>query len=538
MNFLLNTSLRRIGILLLVFCIYGCHGNDEIPDEGKPDVDMLISIISPQSNRDYSFYNDGCYGIFENPSDLKKFKGIVLLSTDRLNISYDSLIIKWESNLDGLLSEGKLNTKHESEITTTLSRGLHIITFAAYWNNHLIEKDSIIISNVIQLKILKETGRSVKLNWSKYEGKDFLSYLIYAEDIQPVAEIRDINTVSFECEEQTSLIDDKRYQVIVKTENSSENIQGSNIVTEKSGIFIKIPYRVSKIIKDPYRSKVYATVVPLDKYYGQTQTTNGLLIIDSEDFCIESQILIDKQFSDLDISPDGNFLYLTQIYVDSIMKINLNDRSVFSFKTDSYGWGLHKIEVGNDNLLYCHRTPPTSGSSDMFVYNAITGEELYRDNQRYSHGDLEYNNLHNRLYKDNTNTTGGNINSLVFQNNSLYSVNTYDNIVFPSPYIFVSDDFESVFWENFQFDYDLNWIRSFDTKMVACSPANLYLSDLNTIYNFDDLSVKIEYPPFPRNESTPTVLFMDDNTIITSKTFQINYTNYPAETYFFKIKIQ
>ena len=524
----------------LIFCIYGCHKNDNIPDVEKSKVNLLISIISPLQNRDYSFYNDGCYGIFENPSDPKIFKGVVFLSTDSLNISYNDLIIKWESNLDGLLFEGKLNSKRESEITTTLSPGLHKITFAAYWNSDLIEKDSIIISNVMQLKILKETGRSVKLNWSKYEGKGFLSYLIYAEDKQPIAEIQDVNTVSFECEEHTSLIDDKRYQVIIKTENSSDNVQGSNIVTEKSGIFIEVPYHVAKIIKDPYRSKIYATVVPMDKIYGQT--TNGLLFIDIKNFQVESQILTDKQFSDLDISPDGNFLYLTQRYVDNIMRIDLRDKSVFSFKTDSYGWGFHKIEAGNDNLLYCHRTPPTSGSSDMFVFNAITGEELYRDNQIYRHGDLEYNNLHNRLYKDNTNTTCGDINSLIFQDNSLSRVNkyplVYDCIDLPYPYIFISDDFEHVFWENFQFDYDLNLVRSFNTRMIACSPTNRYLSDLNKIYNFDDLSVKIEYPPFPKNESTPTVLFIDDNTIITSKTYQTNIISEPAKTYFFKIKIQ
>lgn len=531
--------MKKLIFLILSILFFSCS-NDEnsINNEAEnTQITLTTSILNPLKNRDYSYHNNGVNGVFEDPTLQKNLKGKIVL-TNNSNVSNNNLIVKWKSDIDGQLYEGNPNTNLESEININLSKGLHKILFEVYSNNTLLKKDSVYISNVVKLQGIAETGRSLKLKWSKYEGNDFVSYLIYGQNFQPIAEINNINTLEFEYFETTSLIENRNYQIVVKTTNSTNSfINGSNIITLKSGIFSEIPYYVTKIVNDENHGKIYGIISPRNN-----TDTAGLVIFDSNNLNLISHILQSKKFTDLDISPDGQFLYLTQKYVEELTRINLNSMSIETFVTSTNNWGFHKIEVGNNNLLYCHRTPPTSGSTAIHILNSQNGNEIAISYYGYLHGDIEFNPVNGSLYHSESNISDGRIRKNSFINGSLNIDSNYPaynvfGVSYPYPYLFLSHDNNSLFWENFQFDVNLNVVRQFNTKMISCSPTNLYLSDLDKVFDYTNLNVIFSYPPFPVNDNTRTLLFTNDNTIITSKAYRPNVTNYPDKTYLFKIKI-
>lgn len=531
---------KTILSIFLVFVFISCSNdknNEEVIE--TPTINLKTEITSPLKNRDYTFHDNGKYGIFEDPITQKKLTAKIILEEGNTT-SNDNFIVKWKSDIDGALYEGKPNKNLESEITINLSKGLHKILFEVYTSDKkIIKKDSIVISNIIKLDAVNDTGRSTKLNWTKYEGNDFTSYLIYGEDFKFITEINDINTLTYEILETKSLIKEQKYQIIVKTTKSYDGIMGSNIVSKVSGIFIKFPYYVPKIIKDDQRSKIYAIVAP--RFKSDKTDKYGLLIIDTKTFTIESHILTNDRFSDLDISPDSRFLYLTQNYVEKLTKIDLNTMSVVNFTTTTNGWGFHKIEAGNNNVLFCHVTPPTSGSTGIASLDGTNGNQISTSYYGYSHGDIEFNSKNGKLYMGESNTSSGVIYCNTYINQDLKIENPYPffpyPVMFPDPFILISDDNNSVFWENYQLGINLQINKTFNTKIIACSPNNLYLSDIEKIYDYNKFSVIFNYPPFPSNDNTKTILFIDDNTIITSKAYQPNFVNEPAITYFFKMKI-
>ncbi|TCN61324.1 hypothetical protein EV142_101913 [Flavobacterium circumlabens] len=536
----LPKNMKKLLLLFLSFSFYNCSSDHNIENEiEKPTISLTTSIIQPLKDRDFSFHNNGVHGVFEDPTVSKKLKAKIELSEVN-NSSKGTLNVKWKSDKDGLLYEGKPDDNLESVININLSKGFHKIFFEVYTaDNSLIKKDSITISNVIKLEALSDTGRSIKLNWSKYEGNNFISYLVYGENSKPIAEITDINILTYEYLETISLVKEQKFQIVVKTTDLTDRILGSNIVSKMSGNFIEFPYFVPKMIKDNLRSKIYVLVAPRSKW--DETDKYGILIIDTKNFKIESHILTSDRFSDLDISPDGQYLYLTQKYVEKLTKINLATMEVKTFTTSTNDWGFHKIEVGNNNILFCHITPPTSGSTGIMAINGMTGETINMSYNAYLHGDIEYNSKNGKLYMGESNTSAGVIYCNTFINQNLRIENNYpifpNSVVYPDPFLFISDDYNFIFWEKYQLDLNLNVKREFNTKMIACSPNNFYLSDMDKIYNYNNLSVVFNYPPFPSNESTKSTLFIDDNTIITCKTYQPNTVGEPAQTYFFKMKI-
>jgi hypothetical protein len=526
---------------LLLTSIYSCsiEKNDIIDNiEEIPVVTIATSILIPTRDRDYSYHNNGVNGVFEDPTLRKNFKAKIVF-TNNSYTSNDSLTVKWISDIDGQLYEGNPNTNFESEINVNLSKGLHKISFEVYSNNTLTDKDSVYISNVIKLEGLAESGRSVELKWSKYEGNDFVSYLVYGENFQPLFQINDINTLEYEYFEAISMIENREYQIVVKTVNSTNDlINASNIISLKSGIFAEIPYYISKIINDEMNGRIYGIINPRNN-----SANAGLVVFDNESLDLLSHILQSKSFSDIDISPDGQFLYLTQKYAEELTKINLNSMSIETFPTSTDNRGFHKIEAGNNNLLFCHITPPTSGWTAIHIFNAQNGNELNISSYTYRHGDLKFNPANEALYHGESNTSSGRLSKNTFVNDTLnfdfaYPPFNGPGINSPYPYLFLSYDYNSLFWENFQFDADLNVIRQFYTNMISCSPSNIYLSDLQYVYDYESVDVIFSYPPFPHNDYTRTLLFIDDNTIITSKAYRPNVISDPNITYLFKMKIK
>lgn len=501
--------------------------------------DFSASITTPEKERDYTYHNQGGLGVFENPSLQTYFKSRVNLEyiNSTLTIPPSKINIKWSSSNDGVIFEGSLDDQYESNFESLLSKGNHKIYFEATIENNpnFVAKDSISISNIISLQ-LENTDKSVKLKWSKYEGENFQSYIIYREKFEPLVEISDINITDYE-DTSITLAEIKKFQVVVKTLNDDEDIvSGSNIEEEEAGKYIRIPHFITKAINDKTRNKLYAIVG--EEYSSSNYATEyGLIILNnnSEKVEINSHILKEYRFSDLDMSLDGKYLFLCERGVDKITRLDLSNLEVTRFDVASYGWGIHKIEVGKNYRLYCHRRPPTSGESPLFILDGINGEQKGFYNW-LNHGDIEFNPINNRLYHSTSITSQKELVKFSVDNDYVSREKVFaPDIPFPKPFLLISENGEKIFWEKFQLDNNLNIEREFENPIIACNDNNLYISDGLKLMVFDDLNTVIEYPNFPNHEISREV-FTNDDSILFVKSSQ-PYTN-ERFTHFFKIKIQ
>lgn len=536
-------------LILLVGIVVGCspeekNGNE--PEPQNPLTGITAEILTPKQIRDYSFHNaeeplQGYEGVFADPGKELSFTGAVQIehSGDAQAEEMPPVEVVWRSNVDGILFQGRLEDNRETNLQKKLSKGIHTVFLeASIPGTTFTAKDSIILSNSIELRA-ENTGRSVRLHWSKYQGEDFISYLIYKQDYTPVAEITDINTLDYLLTGGNSFIAEHEYQVVVRTTRPYDHPVGSNIAKQHAGIFFMFPHFVHKIIKDPLRQKVYAIVGPQYSHYDST--TFGLLIIDVKEntFEIESHILQDRKFADLDISPDGQYLFLVQKNVDQITKLDLDLLEAETFVTNTNSWGFHKIEVGLNSTLYCHRNPPTSGSSSFWIYNGDSGKLISSNTSGLRHGDIEYNKNNSSLYGGESNTSSGRMHRFSVDGYSINWDRDYPSwpeyAAYPEPYIFLSDDNQYILWEKFQLDLDLNLIRSFEEKMKAASPGNKYLATFEALYNFDDLEMVWKYPQLPTGDIS-SMVFIDDETVVLARAENTG-VNQEEYTYFFKINL-
>ena len=467
------------------------ENNQDEPEE-KVDlsniIDFSVEITNPESNRDFSFHNQGSLGIFQSPSENLLIEGKIDITYEDNSapIPLDDIDIKWYSDIDGIMSEGQPENDYMSTVQETFSKNIHKVYFEASIEGDevLIAKDSIIFSNVVSLE-LEPTDRSMKLSWTKYESNDFTSYLIYRGDYDPITEIFDQDILEFE-DKGMVLAEGSQYQVVVKTENETAIPAGSNFATDKAGSFIEIPHYISKAIYDQTRNKIYAII---GSSFSQTITTAGLMIIDNTGatFSIDSHLLQDLRFSDLDMSPDNKYLFLCRKGRDVITRIDLNTLETVEFEFPNRGYledgiGLHKIEVGNDYRVYGHENPIFGGP--LHFFNGLTGEYLGINtvgNLGLWYGDIEFNVHNNKLYHG-TSQREKSVYRFGVENDMLNREDDFSpDIGWPKAFILLSENGQHIFWENFELDTDLNVVRDFKqifnngNKIVACSPDNKIL---------------------------------------------------------------
>ena len=115
----------------VVLMAVGCSPEESLPPIEEVQENITVGIILPLKERDYSFHNNGVYGVYEIPADQKNFKGKIEFSGE-VNVSPNNLRVKWISDIDGELFEGQPDNNFESTISTSLSKGLHTISFEVY----------------------------------------------------------------------------------------------------------------------------------------------------------------------------------------------------------------------------------------------------------------------------------------------------------------------------------------------------------------------------------------------------------------------
>ena len=59
----------------VVLMAVGCSPEESLPPIEEVQENITVGIIMPLKERDYSFHNNGDYGVYEIPADQKNFKG-------------------------------------------------------------------------------------------------------------------------------------------------------------------------------------------------------------------------------------------------------------------------------------------------------------------------------------------------------------------------------------------------------------------------------------------------------------------------------
>jgi hypothetical protein len=533
-------------LILLFSILASCSSDSESVTTQNSNIfinEFTTKIKNPIQLRDYSYDNQGYYGIFENPNDSKTFNGEIDISYENnsTQLHLTDIQVIWKSNLDGILFEGNPDENFESEIISNLSVGTHTIYLeVAIPNENLIAKDSIILSNNIELTTTN-TALSVRLNWTQYEGNDFESYLVYREDHTPIAEIQNINTLEYEDSDFNIFPDEYAYQIIVKTSGNHNHPIGSNIEAMNPGNFLRFPYSVSKIVNDPLRNKIYGIINPYplnenDKY--------GIVIIDSDTFEVDSHILIDKKFADFDMSPDKQYLFIGHEEVDGVTRLNLDTmESTFTGIYGTHPKRASKVEVDENNIVYVEKH--TLGSSNFFwIFDGNNGTLLnqHAGFTSYSGSDIEYNTLNHKLYSSaQTQNITGRVFRWSIEDNDLnldFAFPDLSNYILYSADLYLSNDNQTIFWHGRKLDLDLNIIGFCPEGILSSSPDDEYISNNKNLFkNNFDATIVLEYPTSSLINKTSTV-FTDNNTLVLKQLHTSINGAQEEYTTFMKIKFQ
>ncbi len=397
-----NKIIAPVFVVLLLF-FSSCTEDDVV----TPVTGAYVNILTPFENE--SFIPD---------SDIN-FRAEIVTDND---IKYENLIATWTSDKDGVIYENKLSDDGFSAFTTNnLSYDIHKITVSVKNEADSILTDAIELYNVIKLNPIEKDESKLNISWTVAGEVDFESFTLYRSlfnegilNQEPVFTTEDITQTNYVDSE--ALLGKRHYYRLVLNTVSSQTI-ASNIETSTAGNFFRTNYPLGKIVYDEQRQKAYALVTS-DSQFDSNDTGWGLLFIDLNNFSVEKRILDFFRFTDLDIGPDGNYLYLAN-RGNNVRKIDLNTQTF----EQSYNLQrpAHRIEVGQTNRLFYHITPPSSGSTEFRVYDLSTLTDIpYQDTmtdafRRFSHGDFEIDEF-NTIFHGGSNSSDSKISKITSAN--------------------------------------------------------------------------------------------------------------------------
>jgi hypothetical protein len=479
-------QLQNFKIVILSFSVLflSCTEDDVV----TPITDAYVNILTPFE--------------FESivPGDDINFRAEVVADAD---INYQNLIATWISDKDGVLYENQLTENGFSSFTTNaLSSNIHNISVNVKNEADSTLVDAIEIYNVLKLNPIEKDGSSLNISWSVSGDVEFESFVLYRSmfdegilNQEPIFTTEDINQTSFEDNE--ALLGERHYYRVVLNTTSSQ-VVASNVESSTAGIFFRTNYPLGKIVYDQQRQKAYA-LVKSESIFDSNDTGWGLLFIDLTNFRAEKRILENIRFSDLDLGPNGNYLYLAS-RGNAVRKINLDTQSLE--QTYVLQSPAHKIEVGNNNRLYYHITPPSSGSTEFRIYDLATGTDIpYQDTmtaayRRFRHGDFEIDETET-IFHGGSNSSNSRLSKLTTTNDVFSLVDQLGSNDYMKDILILNNDI--LYWNHLMLDKNLNIIGSFqnefgDINTSDISPNGNYALIWNKIYQTQNQSLYKEIP--------------------------------------------
>lgn len=494
-------------LILFTLLFSSCKQNEE---EMASNINALsVKIISPINQENFSLNSQ------------IEFKGQIS-STDLIDLS--NLKAVWISDVQGVLHEGKIDKTGETKfLASNFKKNIHFIRLNIYNEIDEVIYDEIVIYNSIWLYPITENKNTSKISWSKSEDPYFDSYNIYRSlyknkinnrEEELIYSTNNINDTTY-TDKKAYLASNYYYKIFLKRNTTSPIYVGSNIDSITLGNFKKLDYPIYKIIKDSNRNYAYG-IVNLDNIYSSNSTGYGLAIINTENKKID-RILTSFRFTDLDIDASGNYLYLCS-RSNVIHKVNLNTKKFES--SFSITKPAHKIEIGKNNKLYYHITPPTSGSTEFRIYDLTNNTDILYNTtipaaySSFSHGDFELDNNQN-IYHGESNSSNSLLSKITTTNN-IFSIDKQwssgrhqiDKIILNN---------KKIYWNYHVFDNNLNKIGLFQDKgdniniQTVSFDGNIALGSAR-LFNTNDFSITKQIPVIYDNAT-----FTKDNQILLIK---------------------
>jgi hypothetical protein len=493
-------------ILFLMLC-FSCQEDSTI--EITELEDLGVMIVDPLNYESTT------------PNSPINFRGIV---TGGDNSNFTNLRVNWLSDIDGLLYESNLTEAGETTFyTSELSKNIHHITLNVINEVDSIISDSIEIYNALKLFPIETTDNSSTIKWCALEDSSFESFQLYRsrykngilqdEPIYTTTSIQDTTYV-----DTTAILGEKHfYKVFMNRAPDLPERIGSNFDSIVPGKFLRTNYPILKLISDPQRNYAYG-IINTSSIYSDNETGYGLIFINLDEFEIESRILQDVRFSDLEIDPTGNNLYACS-RSSTIHRINLNTRSLES--TFSLARSAHKIEIGNNGKLYYHVTPPSSGSTEFRIYDLETNSNVPYSTgivdayANFRHGDFQLGD-DNIIYHGGSNSSGSTLSKIGTVNETFSLIDYWNSGNYQSEGIVLNNN--KLYWNHFLLDLNLNILGTFqsngsDIDVQDVSTNGFYALGWRNIFNTGSQSIHKELPVY-----YDSGIFIDNDVLLIHKT--------------------
>lgn len=464
------------------------------------------------------------------------FNGIVNpeSSSDLTNLKAN-----WISDKDGLIFEENINQEGETSFSTSeLSKNIHHIKLNIINEVDSIISDSIEIYNAIKLLPIEKTNNSSIITWCSMQDSNSQSFELYRSRFKssilqedPIYVTNNIQDTTFI--DTTSILGEKHfYKVFLNRTSLSPQRIESNFDSIIPGKFIKTNYPLLKVIPDETRNYAYG-IVNTNSVYDDNESGYGLVFVNLNDLQIETRILQNIKFSDLDIGTNGNYLYACS-RSNIIHKINLSTNTLES--TFALSNSAHKIEVGTNGKLYYHITPPTSGSTEFRIFDLENSSNIPYDTtisdaySSFSHGDFEIDQ-NNILYHGESNSSGSNLSKIGTINNSFSLIDQWNSNNYQSARIVLNNN--KLYWNHYLLDLDLNVLGTFqnnygNTDIQDVSPNGNYALGWRNLFKSNDQSILKEIPAY-----FDSGIFINDTQILIYKNDNPIYQQYESTIYLY-----
>lgn len=528
----IKTPYYFLVLVLAISPIISCDNETEAMETEEEIIisfnDAIVSIDSPNNEDTLT------------PGTMINFTGSVT-GIDSMN--EDSFTAIWSSNIDGVLHEESIsNSKISPFSTSELSHTTHRIRLTVSNSAGEEKFDEITIYNSIRIyEIVNESNRAT-ISWSKANPEDFLSYRLFrsryenvstqgnAELIYTTQNLQDTVFVDI-----TATLGERHYyKVLFESKALAPDMIASNVKSVVNGVSVQTDLPIYKMVSDSNRDYVYA-LVNTNSIYESNASGYGLLFINTATREVEGRILTSTRFTDLSIDPTGNSLYLCS-RSNQIHQINLDTQE--PERIFNMAFPAHKIEVGNNQRLYYHITPPTSGATQFRIYDLENGTDIpYQSTMTaayssFRHGDFELGE-NNTIYHGESNSSNSNLSEITTTNDVFSLENQWDSNDYMLPSIILRDG--TLFWNHLILDTSFNQIGSFilnnqERNIQAVSPNGEKALTSGTLFHSSNQSVIKSIPAY-----FETSTFINDNEIIFAKSVNVIGNTFESTIFFYDL---
>ncbi len=285
-----------------------------------------------------------------------------------------NISLEWSSNIEGILSTESAQPNGVATITVNeLSEGTHRLQVIAtdtdgFIGGSVVEITVQNLPNSVVLDPPTGLNNGVQLNWSTSNEPDFSHYAIYRaentpENFQLINTISDVNQTTF-FDNAVSIGDAYYYRIAVVSTSNNEGFSNVQFILFE-GVSIYVGTTIERMIVDPSRPYIYA----LDK------SNNSLLFINTDEGNVSKTIYVGSSPTDLDITFDGNRLYVANFGSSQIAVVNLEAQELdfnVNVNTNAGTWegNPYRLAVMSNNRL---AFTSEDQWNNIKVVNAITG---------------------------------------------------------------------------------------------------------------------------------------------------------------------